>query len=78
MVSMALFAILMVFVIGGLFLAMSWMLSPLVGLGMSWMYFLIMAAAAIALGLFGSVFNTYSSLYQAKDNDLLLSLPIPV
>lgn len=78
MVSMALFAILMVFVIGGLFLAMSWMLSPLVGLDMSWMYFLIMAAAAIALGLFGSVFNTYSSLYQAKDNDLLLSLPIPV
>lgn len=78
MVSMALFAILMVFVIGGLFLAMSWMLSPLVGLGMSWMYFLIIAAAAIALGLFGSVFNTYSSLYQAKDNDLLLSLPIPV
>lgn len=24
------------------------------------------------------MFNTYSSLYLAKDNDLLLSLPIPV
>ena len=78
MASMALFAAVMVFVIGGLFLAMSWMLSPLIELGMSWMYFLIMASAAIALGLFGSVFNTYSSLYQANDNDLLLSLPIPV
>ena len=30
------------------------------------------------LGAFGSVFNTYSGLYLAKDNDLLLSLPIPV
>lgn len=26
--------------------------------------------------MFGSVFNTYSGLYLAKDNDLLLSLPI--
>lgn len=31
----------------------------------------------MALGVFGSVFNTYASLYQAKDNDLLLSLPLP-
>ena len=29
------------------------------------------------LGVFGSVFNTYSRLYLSKDNDLLLSLPIP-
>ena len=33
---------------------------------------------ALALGIFGSVFNTFASLYQAKDNDLLLSLPIPI
>ena len=32
----------------------------------------------VFLGAFGSVFNTYSSLYLAKDNDLLLSLPIPL
>lgn len=29
------------------------------------------------MGVFGSVFNTYASLYQAKDNDLLLAMPIP-
>ena len=29
------------------------------------------------MGVIGSVFNTYASLYQAKDNDLLMSLPIP-
>lgn len=33
---------------------------------------------AVVLGTFGSVFNTYSGLYLSKDNDLLLSLPIPV
>jgi len=29
------------------------------------------------LGVFGSVFNTYASLYKSKDNDLLLSMPVP-
>ena len=38
----------------------------------------MMSLIAIALGAFGSVFNTYSGLYMSKDNDLLLSLPIPV
>lgn len=44
---------------------------------LAWMYFSIMSLLAIALGTFGSVFNTFSSLYLAKDNDLLLSMPIP-
>ena len=38
----------------------------------------IMGLMAVFLGAFGSVFNTYSGLYLAKDNDLLLSMPIPV
>lgn len=37
-----------------------------------------MGLLAVFLGVFGSVFNTYASLYLAKDNDLLLSMPIPV
>ena len=45
---------------------------------MMWMYFLIMGLIAVALGAFGSIFNTYSGLYLSKDNDLLLSMPIPV
>ena len=45
---------------------------------MKWLYFLIMGMIAIALGTFGSVFNTYSGLYLSKDNDLLLSMPIPI
>lgn len=77
-VSIFLFAVLMIGVIGGIFLYLSNSLSVLITAGMSWMYFLIMGLISIALGIFGSVFNTYASLYQAKDNDLLLALPIPV
>ena len=50
---------------------------PLVKAEMGWLYWCIMGLISIFLGVFGSVFNTYSSLYQAKDNDLLLSLPLP-
>lgn len=45
--------------------------------GYEWMYYILCALFAIVLGVFGSVFNTYASLYLARDNDLLLSMPIP-
>lgn len=51
--------------------------APLYEIGFGWLYFALMGLIAVALAVFGSVFNTYSSLYQAKDNDLLLSLPVP-
>lgn len=50
---------------------------PLLAAGMGWLYWCLMSLIAIFFGVFGSVFNTYSSLYQARDNDLLLSMPIP-
>lgn len=49
----------------------------LVSVGMGWLYIAIMGLMALFLGVFGSVFNTYASLYRAKDNDLLLAMPIP-
>ena len=51
---------------------------PFAAVNMSWLYFLIMSMVAVSLGSFGSVFNTYSGLYMSKDNDLLLSMPVPV
>ncbi len=45
--------------------------------GLNWLYFAMMSLMAIAFGTFGSVFSTYSSVYNAKDNELLLSMPIP-
>ena len=65
-------------VLGGVFFSMAMpMCGPLVSAGLGWLYFAIMSLIGIALGVFGSVFSTYSSMYLAKDNDLLLSMPIP-
>ncbi len=49
----------------------------ILGHGFNWLYFALMGLLAMALGVFGSVFNTYASVYLPKDNELLLSLPIP-
>lgn len=74
-----LFIVLMAGVVGGMFTGLSVSLcAPLAQAGMGWLYFALMSLLAVFLGAFGSVFNTYSGLYFAKDNDLLLSLPIPV
>ena len=76
---LALYVVIMVGILGGMFGFLSVTLcKPLALMHMSWLYFLIMSLIAIALGAFGSIFNTYSGLYLSKDNDLLLSLPIPV
>lgn len=75
MIVLFLFLILVVAVCFG---AMGTLLcSSMVPQGLGWLYFAIMGLISLAMGVFGSVFNTFSSLYQAKDNDLLLSMPIP-
>lgn len=75
----AMFAVLMVVVLGGIFTLLSVKrCAPMAQAGMGWLYFALMGLLAVFLGVFGSVFNTYASLYLAKDNDLLLSMPIPV
>ena len=76
---MVMFAVLMAGVLGGMFAWLSvTMCTPMAEMGVDWLYFVIMGMMAIFLGAFGSVFNTYAGLYLAKDNDLLLSMPIPV
>ncbi len=72
------FFVIMVGMLGGIFTALSLSFCGVfTQAGLGWLYFLLMGGVAVVLGAFGSVFNTYSSLYLAKDNDLLLSLPIP-
>lgn len=74
-----LFAAIMVGILGGMFTFLSVTLcKAFVPMGFGWLHFAIMGLLAILLGAFGSVFNTFSSLYLSKDNELLLSLPIPV
>ena len=74
-----LFFMIMVVMLGGMFSSLSLTLcGPLCENDLGWMYFLMLGGISIVLGAFGSVFNTFSALYLSKDNDLLLSLPIPV
>lgn len=49
---------------------------PLVQAGVGWLYLTLMFLLAVLFGVFGNVFTTYSSLYLAKDNEFLLSMPI--
>ncbi len=50
---------------------------PLITANLGWFYFTLMSFMGIIAGTIGSAFTTYASLYKAKDNDLLFSLPIP-
>lgn len=47
------------------------------GLSLDWLYFSIAGLLAFGISLIGNVFATQSQLYDAKDNSLLLSMPIP-
>ena len=74
-----LFILLVVGLLGGIFTFLSIKLCiPLIAVDMNWLYFALMGLIAILLGTFGSVFTTYAGLYLPKDNDLLLSMPIPI
>ena len=45
--------------------------------GIGWLYFTLFGITAFAMMFIGSVFTVKSQLYEAKDNDLLLAMPIP-
>lgn len=60
-----------------LFVAMaSQLCTPLVSAGFGWLYFALMGLVATVVGIIGSVFMTYTTLYQAKDNETLIAMPI--
>ena len=62
------------FMFGGMFYALA---EPLSMLGLGWFYFALAGIIAAALCFIGSVFMAQQQLFNAKDNELLLSMPIP-
>lgn len=50
---------------------------PLCSVGNDWMYFALMGVMATFIGVTGSLFTANSTIYHARDNELLLSMPIP-
>ncbi len=51
--------------------------APLVAGGLAWVYFAFLGLTAFGIGTIGSVFFVKAKLFEAKDNDLLLSMPVP-
>ena len=51
--------------------------APLHEAGLDWFYFAIGALSAFALSFIGSVFTAQQQLFNARDNELLLAMPIP-
>lgn len=51
--------------------------APCHAMGLDWLYFVLAALACFTLMVVGSVFMAKSLLYEARDNDLLLAMPIP-
>ena len=75
------FTALLLYAFGG-FLWMFWELSgmlcqSLVSSGLDWMYFSYMGMMAFAFGMMMSIFTMKGRLYEAKDNEMLLAMPLP-
>lgn len=51
-------------------------LSVFCKMNLSWFYFLFMALIAVIVCFIGSVFTCKNEIYEAKDNELLFSMPI--
>ncbi len=52
------------------------LVEPLQMMGIEWFYFALMALFIVILCFIGSIFLTHHEIYEAKDNELLLSMPI--
>ena len=76
-VGMALLFVFVILALSAAFLGYAASLVDSLVPGRDWLYMALIGLAALILGLFGSVFSTYSTLYKAKDNETLLAMPIP-
>ncbi|MCR5484156.1 MAG: hypothetical protein K6F09_01060 [Clostridiales bacterium] len=74
-----LIALLMVYGFGSICVSVGIMFSslavPLSVSDLSWLYFAIAGIAGFCLAFIGSVFSAETQLFEAKDNELLLSMP---
>lgn len=44
--------------------------------GLDWLYFVLVAVLSLMIGVIINVFATFNALFSAKDNDLLISMPL--
>lgn len=68
------FGIAFVVIFAGIFVIIS---EPYEALGLKWLYYGLSGALAFGLCFIGSIFTAKNHLFDSKDNELLLSMPIP-
>ena len=75
------YALLMLYVLGAFgFMFYNYfgaLAAPFRAVGAPWLYFALFAIVDFALMFVGSIFTAKAQLFEAKDNELLLSMPIP-
>lgn len=80
-VTKAVIAVFAVLLVAMLMLNAGLMLTTLaetfISLGIGWLYFSVSAIMIFLLTFIGSVFTTQNLIFNSKDNELLLSMPIP-
>lgn len=80
--KMILSAVLIAYIIivfGGLFTKLfDSLYTAFTAIGMEWLYFSVMGLFVFIFCIVGSVFVTQQQIFSAKDNDFLLSMPVPV
>ena len=75
----AVYAALLIYLVvalGGMFALGFSALRPLADVGLGWLYFALAGMAAVVLAAGSTILMAQSQLYDARDNELLLSLPI--
>ncbi len=60
----------------GMFFSVAYMMAPVLEGENQALYLSVFGILSVLTGLMGSVFLTYNALYAAKDNDMLLSMPV--
>lgn len=70
-------ALLFLYLCVGTFFMTKDMAKAFVAANVGWLFFALVGALATTVGVIGSAFASYNAMYDAKDNDLLLAMPIP-
>lgn len=74
---MVLFIVLYLILAGSFFALATLFGQNLMKPGLTWIFFMIMNAMAFLAGVVANLFSASATLFQAKDNEFLLAMPIP-
>ncbi len=73
------FSLLLLYAFGVMIVGVTWFclqMSVFVEMGLGWLYFSLAFLAGAALTMIGNVYTTQNQLYNARDNEMLLAMPV--